>query len=65
EHDLPLFKSLHDAGCRLIAEGRYNSPALAAEAIRYCAWAVTVGSAITRLEHICGWYNDAFKKAAS
>ncbi|MCO9719174.1 N-acetylmannosamine-6-phosphate 2-epimerase, partial [Salmonella enterica subsp. enterica serovar Montevideo] len=26
---------------------------------------VTVGSAITRLEHICGWYNDALKKAAS
>ncbi|MGK7487399.1 hypothetical protein ACSREC_33150, partial [Salmonella enterica] len=20
---------------------------------------------ITRLEHICGWYNDALKKAAS
>ncbi|HIA5331883.1 N-acetylmannosamine-6-phosphate 2-epimerase, partial [Salmonella enterica subsp. enterica serovar Dublin] len=55
----------HDAGCRVIAEGRYNSPALAAEAIRYGAWAVTVGSAITRLEHICGWYNDALKKAAS
>ncbi|EFS5049420.1 N-acetylmannosamine-6-phosphate 2-epimerase, partial [Salmonella enterica] len=65
EPDLPLVKALHDAGCRVIAEGRYNSPALAAEAIRYGAWAVTVGSAITRLEHICGWYNDALKKAAS
>ncbi|MCG3976933.1 N-acetylmannosamine-6-phosphate 2-epimerase, partial [Escherichia coli] len=24
---------------------------------------VTVGSAITRLEHICQWYNTAMKKA--
>ncbi|EFO0880656.1 N-acetylmannosamine-6-phosphate 2-epimerase, partial [Escherichia coli] len=23
----------------------------------------TVGSAITRLEHICQWYNTAMKKA--
>ncbi|MGS9164613.1 N-acetylmannosamine-6-phosphate 2-epimerase, partial [Salmonella enterica subsp. enterica serovar Infantis] len=23
------------------------------------------GSAITRQEHICGWYNDSLKKAAS
>ncbi|MGF2656445.1 hypothetical protein ACQUWL_28930 [Serratia marcescens] len=30
--------------------------ALAAKAIRYGAWEVTMGSAITRLEHICGWY---------
>ncbi|MGS9235596.1 N-acetylmannosamine-6-phosphate 2-epimerase, partial [Salmonella enterica subsp. enterica serovar Infantis] len=50
---------------RVIAVGGYNSPALAAEAIRYGAWAVTVGSDITRLEHICGWYNAALKKAAS
>ncbi|MGU7802414.1 N-acetylmannosamine-6-phosphate 2-epimerase, partial [Escherichia coli] len=25
----------------------------------------TVGSAITRLEHICQWYNSALKKAVS
>ncbi|HBQ5119428.1 TPA: hypothetical protein L7430_004284 [Klebsiella variicola] len=37
--------------------------ALAAEAMRCGAWAVTVGSAITRLEHICGWYNTALKAA--
>ncbi|MDI5303934.1 hypothetical protein MJN76_32965, partial [Salmonella enterica subsp. enterica serovar Anatum] len=41
------------AGCRVIAEGRYNTPALAANAIEHGAWAVTVGSAITRIEHIC------------
>ena len=63
EPDLALVNSLSDAGCRVIAEGRYNTPAQAAEAMRHGAWAVTVGSAITRLEHICQWYNTALKKA--
>lgn len=63
EPDLALVQALHAAGCRVIAEGRYNTPAQAAEAMRQGAWAVTVGSAITRLEHICGWYNTALKKA--
>lgn len=63
EPDLALVKALSDAGCRVIAEGRYNTPAQAAEAMRHGAWAVTVGSAITRLEHICEWYNAALKKA--
>ncbi|MDI5434944.1 hypothetical protein MJM45_32630, partial [Salmonella enterica subsp. enterica serovar Kentucky] len=40
---------LSHAGCRVIAEGRYNTPALAANAIEHGAWAVTVGSAITRI----------------
>lgn len=48
----------------MIAEGRYNTPEQAGEAMRNGAWAVTVGSAITRLEHICEWYNAALKKAA-
>ncbi|EMS1123803.1 TPA: N-acetylmannosamine-6-phosphate 2-epimerase [Klebsiella aerogenes] len=65
EPDLALVKSLSAAGCRVIAEGRYNTPAQAAEAMRHGAWAVTVGSAITRLEHICGWYNAALKQAVS
>lgn len=64
EPDLALVKALRDAGCRVIAEGRYNTPAQAAEAMRHGAWAVTVGSAITRLEHICQWYTTAMKKAA-
>ena len=63
EPDLALVQALHAAGCRVIAEGRYNTPAQAAEAMRHGAWAVTVGSAITRLEHICEWYNTALKKA--
>ncbi len=62
--DLALVRALSDAGCRVIAEGRYNSPALAAQAMRHGAWAVTVGSAITRLEHVCQWFNDAMREAA-
>lgn len=63
EPDLALVKSLSEAGCRVIAEGRYNTPVQAAEAMRHGAWAVTVGSAITRLEHICEWYKKKKKKA--
>jgi N-acylglucosamine-6-phosphate 2-epimerase len=65
EPDLSLVKALSEAGCRVIAEGRYNTPSQAASAMREGAWAVTVGSAITRLEHICQWYNSALKKAVS
>ena len=34
EPDLALVKTLSDAGCRVIAEGRYNTPAQAADAPR-------------------------------
>jgi N-acylglucosamine-6-phosphate 2-epimerase len=60
--DLDIVSALSKAGCRVIAEGRYNSPALAASAIDNGAWAVTVGSAITRIEHICQWFSDAVKR---
>ncbi|WP_411704732.1 N-acetylmannosamine-6-phosphate 2-epimerase [Edaphovirga cremea] len=63
EPDLVLVSSLTAAGCRTIAEGRYNTPALAAEAIRAGAYAVTVGSAITRIEHICGWFDQAIRQS--
>lgn len=65
EPDLALVTTLSKAGCRVMAEGRYNSPELAALAKRHGAWAVTVGSAITRLEHICQWYCDALQEAAT
>jgi N-acylglucosamine-6-phosphate 2-epimerase len=61
--DFALVSALSEAGCRVIAEGRYNSPELAAQAMQHGAWAVTVGSAITRLEHICQWYRDALTGA--
>ncbi len=62
--DLALVAALSQAGCRVMAEGRYNSPESAAQAKQHGAWAVTVGSAITRLEHICQWYCDALSEAA-
>lgn len=65
EPDLALVTILSQAGCRVMAEGRYNTPELAAQAKRHGAWAVTVGSAITRLEHICHWYCDALQEAAT
>jgi len=62
EPDLNMVLALSKAGCRVIAEGRYNSPELAARAMDNGAWAVTVGSAITRIEHICHWFSDAIKR---
>lgn len=62
EPDLALVRALSEAGCRVVAEGRYNSPELAAQAMRHGALAVTVGSAITRLEHICQWFSDAMRE---
>lgn len=59
EPDFELVRLLHDSGCFVMAEGRYNSPELAKRAIESGAASVTVGSAITRIEHICGWFNKA------
>lgn len=57
--DLDLVGRLAAAGCRVMAEGRYDTPALAAQALRRGAWAVTVGSALTRLEVATGWFAQA------
>ena len=43
----------------VMAEGRFNSPQQAQKAIQLGADCVTVGSAITRVEHIVGWFNAA------
>ncbi len=62
--DLALVKRLRSlAGTAgfVMAEGRYNSPELAAAAIQAGADCVTVGSAITRLEHVVGWFDSAVK----
>ena len=45
--------------CPVFAEGRYNTPADAAEAIRSGAFSVVVGSAITRPQVITGWFAKA------
>jgi len=45
----------------VMAEGRVNTPELAAAAIKAGADCVTVGSAITRLEHVTQWFASAIK----
>ncbi|MFG6661096.1 N-acetylmannosamine-6-phosphate 2-epimerase [Sulfitobacter sp. 915] len=61
--DFALLAELASLGGFVMAEGRYNTPALAAEALRRGADAVTVGSALTRLEHITGWFVSAMSGA--
>ncbi|MFD0966794.1 N-acetylmannosamine-6-phosphate 2-epimerase [Seminibacterium arietis] len=63
EPDYQLVKDLKAAGCYVMAEGRYNTPELAKEAIAIGADCVTVGSALTRLEHIVSWFSNAVKSA--
>ncbi|MFU2047081.1 N-acetylmannosamine-6-phosphate 2-epimerase [Avibacterium gallinarum] len=65
EPDYQLVKDLKAAGCYVMAEGRYNTPELAKKAIEIGADVVTVGSAITRLEHIVSWFASAVKSAKS
>lgn len=50
EPDLALVQQLADAGCWVMAEGRYDTPQRAMAALAAGAQAVTVGSALTRLE---------------
>lgn len=57
--DVKFLRDLVEAGCTVMAEGRYNTPELAAMAIENGAHAVTVGSALTRLEHIVSWFVTA------
>jgi len=64
EPDLVLVERWVADGLCVIAEGRYNSPERAAQAIKAGAAAVTVGSAITRVEHITAWFADSICQAA-
>ena len=48
-------------GAFVVAEGRYHSPALAAKALLAGADAVVAGSAITRTEHVTGWFVAAMQ----
>ncbi|WP_428818504.1 N-acetylmannosamine-6-phosphate 2-epimerase [Microbulbifer sp. MCCC 1A16149] len=58
----PDFAFLH-ALCtrfpRVMAEGRFNTPSHCAEARKIGAWAVTVGTAITRTEVVTEWFASA------
>lgn len=63
EPDFELVRQFSRAGFFTMAEGRYNTPELAAKAISSGAVAVTVGSAITRLEVVTNWFNSATQSA--
>ena len=60
--DFQLIKDFHNLGAFTMAEGRFNSPDLAKKAIDAGADSVTVGSAITRIEHITSWYSKAINQ---
>ena len=62
--DLALVEELHRAGCRVMAEGRYDTPQRAAQAIQAGAWAVTVGTALTRLEVMTSWFVSGVTQAS-
>lgn len=56
EPDWELIRVLRDHGCWVVAEGRIREPRQARKALQLGAHAVTVGSAITRIEHLTAWY---------
>lgn len=64
EPDFALVEALRRLTPRVVAEGRIRAPEQAAEALRRGAWAVVVGSAITRTEHATSWYAAALSGAA-
>ena len=59
--DWPLMDELREAKLPFIAEGRLQSPADAAQALRRGAVAVVVGSAITRPDVITRWFAEALR----
>ncbi len=61
--DLDLIRAFRALGGFVMAEGRIDTPELAAQAMRAGADAVTVGSALTRLEIVTGRFADAVRAA--
>lgn len=62
--DLEFIRTIAGRVQRVMAEGRFNTPEQAAAAVDAGAWAVTVGTAITRTEIITGWFASALKAGA-
>ncbi len=65
EPDFALIAAMRALTPYVIAEGRIKSPDQAAEALRRGAHTVVVGSAITRTEHVTGWFADAVARTAT
>ena len=63
--DYQLIRDFAERGYKVVAEGRFNQPELAGKAVSEGAYCVTVGSAITRIEHICQWFYDAIGESSS
>ena len=61
--DLNLVKQFSELKTFTMAEGRYHSPKLAKNAIKAGANSVTVGSAITRIEHMTNWFKEAIESS--
>jgi N-acylglucosamine-6-phosphate 2-epimerase len=59
--DLELISDLAERGIHPVAEGRIRTPAEAKEALERGAFAVVVGSAITRPDVVTGWFAEALK----
>ncbi|GAA5525514.1 putative N-acetylmannosamine-6-phosphate 2-epimerase [Microbulbifer aestuariivivens] len=59
--DFALLEKMVAAFPRVMAEGRFNTPADSARARELGAWAVTVGTAITRTELVTQWFAEALK----
>lgn len=62
--DFALIRAFAGLGAFVMAEGRINRPELARAAMAAGADSVTVGSAITRIEHITGWFSEAVRAGA-
>ena len=60
--NIKLVKEFKKLNCFVMAEGRYNSPDLARKAILAGADAVTIGSAITRIDNITNWFVKKIKR---
>ena len=60
--DLDLISDLAIRGISPIAEGRIRTPAEACEALERGAFAVVVGSAITRPEVVTSWFSQEISK---
>lgn len=63
--DLDLVGAMSDHGIRVVAEGGIGTPEQAAEAIRRGAYAVTVGTALTRPEWATRAFVDAVRAASA